>query len=153
MLHAMRLILALSLALALNPVAPRSAAGQPAAGASRVERPYFPPKGEWEKREAAQVGMDPALLAAAVEWAKAQETDWPRDFSAQEETFGKPLGPVPTTRALTNGIILRRGYIIAEWGDTAAIDPTYSVAKSYLSTLAGLTLDRGLIPSVDDPVG
>src|SRR5262249_36090487 len=31
-------------------------------------------------------------------------------------------------------------------------DPTYSVAKSMLSTVAGIALDRGLIPSVDDPM-
>ncbi len=96
--------------------------------------------------------MDPAALAAAVEWAKSRENDMPRDFSTQQKIFGRPLGPVPTTRALTNGLILRHGYIVAEWGDTKAVDPTYSVAKSYLSTLLGLAIDRGLIASIDDPV-
>lgn len=97
--------------------------------------------------------MDDATVGAAVEWAKAQETDMPRDFSTQAAIFGRPLGPVPRTRALTNGVILRRGYIIAEWGDTAAVDPSYSVAKSYLSTILGLTIDRGMIRSVADRVG
>jgi len=118
-----------------------------------VANDYFPLPGEWETRKPSQLGMDNTLLAAAVEWAKTQETDWPQDFSKQEETFGRPLGPVPATRALTNGIILRRGYIVAQWGDTAAVDPTYSVAKSYLSTIVGLTIDRGLITSVGDRVG
>lgn len=77
----------------------------------------------------------------------------PRDFSTQAAIFGRPLGPVPTTRALTNGVILRHGYIVAEWGDTAAVDPTYSVAKSYLSTILGVTIDRGMIGDIDDPVG
>jgi hypothetical protein len=31
-------------------------------------------------------------------------------------------------------------------------DPTYSVAKSMLSTVAGIALQRGLIPSLDHPV-
>lgn len=115
--------------------------------------PYVPPPGEWEKRDPVLVGMDAALLAEAVEWAKRQETDMPRDFSTQAEIFGRPLGPVPTTRALTNGIIIRHGYIVAEWGDTTAVDPTYSVAKSYLSTLLGLAIDRGLIAGVHEPVG
>ncbi len=123
------------------------------AGAFGQAGSYFPPAGEWEARRPSQVGMDDALVAAAVEWAKTQETSMPRDFSTQAETFGRPLGPVPTTRALTNGVILRRGYIVAEWGDTAAADPTYSVAKSYLSTLVGVAADRGLIGSVNDPVG
>ena len=59
------------------------------------------------------------------------------DFSTQEEIFGKLLGPMPTSRAATNGLVLRHGYIVAEWGDTERADPTYSVAKSVLSTIAG----------------
>jgi len=114
--------------------------------------PYFPPPGDWQARDPAELGMDPALLAAAVEFAKSRPTDWPADFSRQSEMFGRPLGPVPKSRAATNGLILRRGYIVAEWGDTLAADPTYSVAKSYLSTLLGLTIDRGLIKSATDPV-
>jgi CubicO group peptidase (beta-lactamase class C family) len=113
---------------------------------------YFPSPDSWEKRTPSQLGMDDALLAEAVEWAKAQETEMPRDFSTQEKTFGRPLGPIPKTRALTNGIVLRHGYVVAEWGDTNAVDPTYSVAKSYLSTILGLTIDRGMIPSIKDPV-
>lgn len=113
---------------------------------------YFPPRGEWRRRDPATLGFDAALLADAVAWARTQETDTPRDFSTQAATFGRPLGPVPTTRALTNGVIIRRGYIVAEWGDVNAVDPTYSVAKSYLSTILGLTIDRGLITSIDDPV-
>ncbi len=113
---------------------------------------YFPSKDVWELREPAAVGMNAPGLAAAVEWAKGQETDMPRDFSTQAETFGRPLGPVPRDRAATNGIILRRGYIVAEWGDTAAVDPSYSIAKSYLSTILGVAIDRGMIGSVTDPV-
>lgn len=113
---------------------------------------YVPTRDTWETRKPSQVGMDDELIAAAVEFAKSHATDWPADFSKQAEMFGRPLGPVPTSRAATNGVILRHGYIIAEFGDTLAVDPTYSVAKSYLSTLLGLTIDRGLIKSVTDPV-
>lgn len=42
---------------------------------------------------------------------------------------------------------------MAEWGETDSVDMTFSVAKSYLSTVAGLAFDRGLIASVSDPVG
>jgi CubicO group peptidase (beta-lactamase class C family) len=125
-------------------------AQQPAAPAAAPV--YFPPRGSWEHRKPSQVGMDDAKIAAAIAWAQTQETDWPKDFSKQEEIFGKPLGPVPTTRADTNGVIVRNGFIIAEFGDTAAVDPTYSVAKSYLSTILGLTIDRGMIGKVTDPV-
>ena len=74
------------------------------------------------------------------------------DFSTQEEIFGTLLGPMPTSRAATNGIVLRHGYIVAEWGDTRAVDPTYSVAKSVLSTLVGISHERGLIPDIHEPV-
>ena len=49
------------------------------------------------------------------------------------------------------GLILRGGRIVAEWGDTARADMTFSIAKSYLAILAGLAFDDGLI-ALDDPV-
>ncbi len=127
------------------------------AQAARQERAaqgsYYPPRGDaWQRRRAEEVGMDSALLDAAVAYAKTQESKVPRDFSTQVETFGALLGPLPKERGETNGIILRHGYIVAEWGDTRRIDPTYSVAKSFLSTLLGLALDRGLIKNINDPV-
>nr|WP_181305251.1 serine hydrolase [Rufibacter sp. XAAS-G3-1] len=96
--------------------------------------------------------MDPKLLAEAVAYAQTQETKMPKDFSTQEEIFGKLLGPIPKDRAGTNGIILRHGYIVAEWGDTKRVDPTYSIAKSFLSTILGVTLDKGMIKDIHDPV-
>ena len=49
-------------------------------------------------------------------------------------------------------MILKNGYCIAKWGDTKRVDMTFSVTKSYLSTIAGLAVDHGLIRSVDDKV-
>src|SRR5689334_300325 len=96
--------------------------------------------------------MDSAALARAIEFAKTQETDFPADFSAQRRVFGRPLGPLPKSRAATNGVVIRHGYIVAEFGDVHAVDPTYSAAKSFLSTVLGVAVDRGLIRSLDDPV-
>jgi len=97
--------------------------------------------------------MDATKLNDAVEFMKAHETRSPaRDFSDQEITNGKLLGSIPTERAGTNGLIVRHGYIVAEFGDTLRPDPTYSVAKSMLSTIAAIALQTGLIPSLDDPV-
>ena len=114
---------------------------------------YYPLPGDrWETKRPAELGFDPALLEQAVAFAKTQESKVPRDFSTQVQTFGALLGPLPKERGETNGIILRNGYIVAEWGDTRRIDPTYSVAKSFLSTVLGLAIDRGMIKSVDDAV-
>ncbi|WP_190300298.1 serine hydrolase domain-containing protein [Rufibacter hautae] len=122
--------------------------------ASANAKVYYPEKGDdWQQRTPEQVGMDPELLAQAVLYAQTQETKWPRDFSNQEEVFGKLLGPIPASRAGTNGIILRHGYIVAEWGDTKSVDPTYSIAKSFLSTILGITVDKGMIKDIQDPVG
>ncbi len=114
--------------------------------------PYFPAKGAWERRPPATLGMDPEKLKLAIDWAMANEGDMPRDFSTQAKIFGTPLGPVPNSRAGTNGVVIRHGFIVAEFGDTQAVDPSYSMAKSYLSTLVGLTLDKGLIANLNEPV-
>jgi len=113
--------------------------------------PYFPSRDAWESRSPAELGFDEAKLKQAVEFAQSRESDW--DFAMQTRVFGSLLGPIPMTRARTNGVIIRSGYIVATFGDTNAPDPTYSVAKSYLATLLGLAIDRGLIPNIDRPVG
>lgn len=127
-----------------------SACQRPAA----TTTPYFPAKGDgWARREPAKVGMDATRLDAAVAFAKTQETTQMKpDFSTQEEIFGKLLGPMPASRATTNGIILRHGYIVAEWGDTQRPDPAYSAAKSVLSTVVGISYERGMIPDIRQPV-
>ncbi|HML17567.1 MAG TPA: serine hydrolase [Bryobacteraceae bacterium] len=112
---------------------------------------YYPPAGKWQKKSAAEVGMNPEKLRAAIEFAEAHASTW--DFEKdQVRVFGTPLGPLPKQRAGTNGIILRHGYIVGEFGDTKANDPVYSVAKSFLSTVASVALARGLIHDVNDPV-
>ena len=118
-----------------------------------AQTPYYPPAGQWAHKTPAEVGMDAARLDAAVQFMKLHETTSPRrDFSDQEIVNGKLLASIPTERAGTNGLVIRRGYVVAEWGDTERPDPTYSVAKSMLSTMTGIALDRGLIGKVDDPV-
>ncbi|NDK56253.1 serine hydrolase domain-containing protein [Pontibacter fetidus] len=121
---------------------------------SATSKVYYPGKGDnWQVKKPDELGMDAVLLQQAIEWAKTQETTQiEKDFSTQKDIFGEPLGPLPATRANTNGIIIKDGYIVAEWGDTKAADPTYSVAKSFLSTILGLTIDHGMIKSINDPV-
>lgn len=112
---------------------------------------YFPPAGQWQTKPASAMGLDSAKLQQAVDYALAHGSNWDFDKD-QVRTFGTPLGPLPKTRASTNGIILRHGYIVAQFGDTKASDPVYSVAKSFLSTVASLAVARGLIKDVNDPV-
>ncbi len=112
---------------------------------------YFPPRGEWKTMPARAAGLDSAKLADAVAYALSHASTW--DFEKdQVRTFGPPVGPLPKARAGTNGIILRHGYIVASFGDVSANDPVYSVAKSFLSTVAALAVDRHLIKDVNDPL-
>ena len=114
---------------------------------------YFPPAGSWAHKNPAELGLDPVKLAAAVAWAQAHETERALDFSDQEKTFGTRLGSMPTRRAHTNGVVVYKGFVVAAFGDTGAVDPTYSVAKSMLATVAGVGVRTGRIASVTDPVG
>ncbi len=114
---------------------------------------YYPPAGSWAKKPASELGMDQAALDAAVQFAQTRESTRAVDFSDQERIFGTMLGSVPNIRATTNGLVIYKGYVVAEFGDTTWADPTYSVAKSMLSTVAGLALRDGKIASVETPVG
>lgn len=120
---------------------------------SAQSAPYFPPRGDWQRKTPAEAGMDAEKLKAAIEFAQRNETSWPRDFSTQEKMFGTKLGSIPTFRPATNGLIVRHGYIVAEFGDVESVAPTYSVAKSMLATVTGIAVRNGLIRDLDAPVG
>lgn len=101
--------------------------------------------------------MDAGLLDKAVGYIEANDTHWSRDLTAEiralaaSEPHSEIIGPVKD-RGGTNSLVLRHGYIVAEWGDTKRVDMSFSLSKSYLSTVAGLALDQGLIRNVHDPV-
>jgi CubicO group peptidase (beta-lactamase class C family) len=121
---------------------------------------YVPPShpAAWERCDAAAAGLDAAGIAAAAQHAAEHETPWSRDLArmiesdfGEEPPWNEALGPTKP-RSGANGLLLLGGRIAAEWGDTGQADMTFSVAKSYLSILAGLACDRGLIRDVDEPV-
>ena len=128
---------------------------RPAASPAAV---YYPGTGEeWEHRTPAQVGMDPARLDSAVAFARASESRGPRDLEQAHyqtfgrEPFGEPVGPF-SVRGDPAGVVLRHGYIVAEWGDPHRVDMTFSATKSFLSTTVGLAYDRGMIRDLGDRV-
>ena len=95
-----------------------------------------------ERRKPADVGMDADSLNEAIHYAQTIETAWPRKMRLhyaemeKEESHPEVIGSIKD-RGATNGLILRHGYIIAEWGETQRVDMTFSVSKSYLSTMQG----------------
>ena len=132
------------------------------------QRPYFPTTdASWTRRRPAEVGLDSARLSAAIAWAQAQvAADGPPPKDAAEmvagqermlrEQMGEPqpvvLGPMMPPRGV-NGLVLRNGYIVAEFGDTKYVETTASLTKSIVSTVAGLAFDRKLVRDLDEPVG
>jgi CubicO group peptidase (beta-lactamase class C family) len=119
---------------------------------------YFPgPGSDWERRTPQQVGMDPDRLNEAIAFAKSKESKSPRSLeiahyqSFGREPLGQGVGPFKE-RGDQTGIILRHGYIVAEWGEPDRVDMTFSVTKSFLSSTVGVACDRKLIRSVEDHV-
>ena len=127
---------------------------------------YLPTATEWETIDPAAAGFDPARLREAVDFALQSETDYAEpegDMAAFLLSGGmhgnNPEAPGhrdiigPTVpRGNANGMIIRGGRIVAEWGDTDRVDMTFSATKSYLSTMVGLAWGEGLM-DLDDQVG
>jgi CubicO group peptidase (beta-lactamase class C family) len=111
----------------------------------------------WERRTPESMGFDPLKLREAVEFSIASEATSPRDLNLNHQmTFGREphgeaVGPFKD-RGPQTGLVIKNGYIVAEWGEPGRVDQTFSVAKSFLSTTAGLAYDQGLIRSLDDHV-
>jgi CubicO group peptidase (beta-lactamase class C family) len=120
------------------------------------QKTYFPTADVWEKRSPEQAKFDVAKLKEAIDFAIQSEAKTPRNLElAHYQTFGRePFGEAVGAfkeRGEMTGIILRNGYIVAEWGDVNRVDMTFSVTKSFLSTTVGLAFDRKLIRSLQDP--
>lgn len=111
------------------------------------------PDATWAHTEPAAAGLDADGVADAVSVAETHESAVPRDFDDHEERFGETVGPLPDERGDPSGLVLYRGELVAEWGDLDSSELCFSVSKSVLSLVAGVAYDRGLIESVDDPVG
>ena len=134
---------------------------------SAVAQEYVPPEDNaaWARRAPEEMGFDPAALAAAIDFAIANETAPPegwegidvRDLSLMVpltwafEPHSSPLGEL-RPRGEPSGVILREGYVVAEWGDLDRVDMTFSISKTFLSHVVGLALQDGLIADVHDPV-
>lgn len=118
---------------------------------------YYYPDKEWLHKTPDEVGMDAAKVKEAIDFAITHETKSPRSMEQNHyqtfgrEPFGDAIGPMKDRGAQT-GIIIKNGYVIAEWGEPLRPDMTHSVTKSFLSTTVGLAYDRGLIKSISDTI-
>jgi CubicO group peptidase (beta-lactamase class C family) len=101
--------------------------------------------------------MNAALVDEAVKAAIAAESKGSKVMqnylveSYSREPFDTPIGPIKD-RGAASGLVIHRGYIVAEWGDPSRVDMTFSVTKTFLTTVVGLAWQRGLIKDVNDEV-
>jgi CubicO group peptidase (beta-lactamase class C family) len=117
---------------------------------------YFPDRNtDWEMRTPQEFNIDKDQLDSAVKFALENEYSGSRDLRIAilkgfaREPFHEILGPTKK-RGGPAGMILKNGYLISSWGDIRRVDMTFSVTKSFLSTVAGLAVDRNLISSTND---
>jgi CubicO group peptidase (beta-lactamase class C family) len=116
---------------------------------------YYPLADAWEKRTPDAAKMNAARLKEAIDFAVANESKAPRNLELAHfqtfgrEPYGEPVGAFKERGAPT-GIVLRNGYIVAEWGEPERVDMTFSVTKSFVSTVVGLAYDRKMIKSLQD---
>ena len=110
---------------------------------------YFPDN-KWKEVTPVSQGLDNKKIEDAIAFALNNENSVNRDLRISIiESFGREpnyeiKGPTKK-RGAPNGLIIKNGFIIGKWGDTERVDMTFSVTKSYLSTVAAIAFDRGMI--------
>ena len=117
---------------------------------------YFPDS-TWQIKNPSELKLNAALVDSAISFAIRNETKTEYDLRianlrayANEPNY-RIAGPM-RERGKPAGIILKNGYIVAQWGDVKRVDMTFSVSKSFLSTVAGVAVDDHLIKNIDDRV-
>ena len=122
---------------------------------------YYPGKGDdWERKRPEEVGIDADLLQEAIHYSEdPAHAGFPRDlgqhlaasYANKQHDDGVILGPTKEHGPVT-GVVLRHGYLVHEWGEPERVDMTFSVTKSFVSTVAALAWERGLIPDIHGKV-
>ena len=119
---------------------------------------YYPPTGlghDWSEKSPQELGFDASALDEIVQFALQNENSVEKDLRIailkgfSHEPYHYLAGPVKE-RGGPAGMIIKDGHIASKWGNLTRVDMTFSVTKSYLSAVAGVAWDKGLIHSTDD---
>ncbi len=119
---------------------------------------YFPPAGDWATRPATELGLDQAKLDAAIQFSIENQNQNTKNLAEDvvntfrnEAPHNNLIGPTQERTGM-NGVVIKGGYVAASWGDTERADMTFSVTKTFLSTVVGLARAQGLIEDLNRPV-
>jgi len=129
-------------------------------GEQTFSQKLYYPDSTWQVKKPEELKMNAAMLDSAVSFAIHNEVNIDYDLrvanikayatGAREPNY-RILGPMKD-RGKPAGLVIKNGYIVAQWGNVNRVDMTFSATKSYLSTMAGLAIDERLIKSIDDKV-
>ena len=107
-----------------------------------------------------QSAFDPDAIAEIASFAAGCGTGIPRDtgqlmyeanLAGGEGELAALMGPMKD-RGPSTGLIAHRGELVASWGTPDRPDIAFSLAKIFVSTLAGIAFRDGLIGDLDAPV-
>src|SRR5574339_1243495 len=103
------------------------------------QQTYYPDT-LWQTKKPAELKMNAQLLDSAVSFAIHNETKTDYDlrianYKAYASEPGYRIAGPMRERGKPAGIIVKNGYIVAQWGDVKRVDMTFSVSKSFLSTV------------------
>src|SRR6478672_447254 len=105
---------------------------------------YYPDT-TWLVKKPEELKLNSFFIDSAVQFAMHNEVKMDYDLrianmkAYANEPGYKIYGPTKE-RGKPAGLIVKNGYIVGQWGDLERVDMTFSVAKSYLSTVAGLAV-------------
>jgi CubicO group peptidase (beta-lactamase class C family) len=98
-------------------------------------------------------GSDLGAYWPTAAWRSCTPEEVGMDSDALMQVYDYAANPNINTLGL---LIIRKGYIVAEAyfqdHSVSSTFPSYSVAKSFLSSLYGIAVEQGLIPGVDEKV-
>ena len=118
---------------------------------------YYPDQTDWQRKSPSDVDLNVSKIDEAVQFAMNNEYTGEKDLrlailkAFSREPYHKLQGPTKE-RGGPAGLIIKDGYIVAEWGDLERVDMTFSVSKSFLSSVVGVAYDQGLIKNINDKV-
>ena len=113
---------------------------------------YTPIKGTWERLNSNE--LDSLSVKNIEDFGRKTDCNFPKnldDINVSDDPiqWAEKIGPMKD-RGNPSGLVIKNGYIVAEWGDPGRMDMIFSVTKTFLPVITGIAYDKGLIKSADD---